>query len=478
MKPRIFVGSSVEGLGVAYAIQQNLTHDAEATVWDQGVFEISRTGIESLIKVLNSVDFAVFVCSPDDKILLRGTSENAVRDNVIFELGLFTGLLGRERVFFVVPEGEDIHLPTDLLGITAGKYDANREDESLQAGTGAVCNQIRTIIKREGRIERSSGNTAPEESKQSEAEKTSNWIDHLIRKEYPEARTKLIEEAKGKTGDDLVNSELWQAFLHFKEEPNDGPAPIQAVVSKHSERSSAYCLAASMLSWEGFEKQSKELLEQAYEKFPESEGILIQMASLLKARGDSEGAISILLSGGDSPKPALARQLADTYIDSGQEDAAIEILRASYVGYPGDRELKFQLAKRYLDAKQPKQALALLRALTLESPDVSNYWGYFGNAALMLSLNNTAMAAYRKACELTEENASWILGNIGNLLNNRGFYEDAIKYFHKSLEMEADSQYAHERLASALGNKKKENQRLGELCKDGRNLVHEPSVEA
>jgi len=32
MKPKIFIGSSVEGINVAYAIQQILTKDAEATV--------------------------------------------------------------------------------------------------------------------------------------------------------------------------------------------------------------------------------------------------------------------------------------------------------------------------------------------------------------------------------------------------------------------------------------------------------------
>src|SRR5574342_679666 len=136
MKPRIFVGSSVEGLNVAYAVRQNLAHDAETTVWDQGIFELSRTTIESLGNILDSIDFGIFVFSPDDAIVLRGKESLSIRDNVLFEIGLFIGKLRRDRVFFIIPEKTDLHIPTDLLGVIPGKYDPNREDKNFQAATG------------------------------------------------------------------------------------------------------------------------------------------------------------------------------------------------------------------------------------------------------------------------------------------------------------------------------------------------------
>lgn len=153
MKPRAFIGSSVEGLNVAYAVQQNLLHDAEITVWDQGVFELSSTTIESLVKALSSNDFAIFVFSADDILKMRGKESSSVRDNVLFELGLFIGKLGRERVFFLMPDGAELHLPSDLIGITPGKYEPKRADGSMQAATGPASHQIRLQIKKVGQIE-------------------------------------------------------------------------------------------------------------------------------------------------------------------------------------------------------------------------------------------------------------------------------------------------------------------------------------
>ncbi len=147
MKPKIFIGSSREGLDIANAIHANLTRDAECTVWSNGVFQISGTTIYSLINALRNSDFGVFVFSPDDLTIMRGQQNPVVRDNVIFELGLFIGRLGVERCFFITPDHvADLRLPTDLMGIMPGQYEANRHDKNWLAATNPVCMQIRAKL--------------------------------------------------------------------------------------------------------------------------------------------------------------------------------------------------------------------------------------------------------------------------------------------------------------------------------------------
>jgi predicted nucleotide-binding protein len=143
MKPRIFIGSSSEALAVANAIHAELDRDAECTVWTQQVFGLGANAVDSLTKQAEESDFAIFVFAADDQATIRGHLFAVPRDNVLYELGLFSGILGPERCFFVTPRGSSIHLPTDLAGITAGDYDANRSDKNLQAAVGPFCAKVR-----------------------------------------------------------------------------------------------------------------------------------------------------------------------------------------------------------------------------------------------------------------------------------------------------------------------------------------------
>lgn len=148
-KPRVFLASSVEGLGVANAINECLDHDVELVHW-KASFGLSSYTIDELMVKSKTVDFAVFVFTPDDVSTIREQSHVVARDNVLFELGLFIGSLSRERCFIVKPRGVVMHFPTDLLGLTPADYDGDRSDNDLTQALNAPCIKISKEIKRLG----------------------------------------------------------------------------------------------------------------------------------------------------------------------------------------------------------------------------------------------------------------------------------------------------------------------------------------
>ena len=148
LKARMLIASSAEHLNLAYAAQENLDRDVEATIWSQGVFVLSRPAISSLVEKLKNCEFGLFILSPDDITNIRNVQKQTVRDNVIFELGLSIGHLGVERCFMLIPRDvENLHIPSDVFGLVPATFEANRTDNNLAAALGPACNKIRNAIK-------------------------------------------------------------------------------------------------------------------------------------------------------------------------------------------------------------------------------------------------------------------------------------------------------------------------------------------
>ena len=97
--PTVFIGSSTEQISTARALKAHLDTFAKATVWDEAAFELNTSIFGALLKAADCFDFAVFVFDADDVALIRQSEARTVRDTVVFELGLFTGRMGRGRAF-------------------------------------------------------------------------------------------------------------------------------------------------------------------------------------------------------------------------------------------------------------------------------------------------------------------------------------------------------------------------------------------
>ena len=71
-----------------------------------------------------------------------------MRDNVLFEIGLFLGRLGRERVFLIAPSNTfdtTLTLPSDLTGVQPSFYAA--EAPNLRAAVGISLHEMKSALK-------------------------------------------------------------------------------------------------------------------------------------------------------------------------------------------------------------------------------------------------------------------------------------------------------------------------------------------
>jgi len=147
LKPKIFIGSSRESKEIADAIDHGLRPEAEPTVWAPGGFDLSENTLAGLMRSARESDFGIFVFAGDDTTEIRGQQLKVPRDNVIYELGLFTGHLGLSRCFFVAPRDLPIRIPTDLQGITFEQYDSTRSDGNWKAEMNSFCSRVKDTIK-------------------------------------------------------------------------------------------------------------------------------------------------------------------------------------------------------------------------------------------------------------------------------------------------------------------------------------------
>ncbi len=156
-KPRIFIGSSGKQAKLLQALTRGLQDVAQVEPWTTSLTPGTST-LERLVELAHQVDFAAFVFARDDWTTVSpapaqptATGQDSPRDNVVFEAGLFGGVLGMRRTFILHSRGSK--LPTDLLGLICIRYD----DAATSAEMKVLNQKLRQAIESEGRLARIDG---------------------------------------------------------------------------------------------------------------------------------------------------------------------------------------------------------------------------------------------------------------------------------------------------------------------------------
>jgi hypothetical protein len=121
-------------------------------------FNPGTTTLQRLIDLSREVDFAAFVFAQDDWTTDSAPASDSPepgqaspRDNVVFEAGLFGGVLGMQRTFILHANGSK--LPSDLLGLTSVRYDPATSAAEMRA----INEKLRKAIEGAGRLARIEG---------------------------------------------------------------------------------------------------------------------------------------------------------------------------------------------------------------------------------------------------------------------------------------------------------------------------------
>lgn len=117
LKPQIFIGSSGNGIEVAKLVRDELQATGDVYLWAEGeLWEPNESTFDNLLRMTGYFDFGVFVGTQDDLTLTsKGEYGFETRDNVILEMALFIGALGKKKSFLIVEKGLD--KPSDFNGI-------------------------------------------------------------------------------------------------------------------------------------------------------------------------------------------------------------------------------------------------------------------------------------------------------------------------------------------------------------------------
>lgn len=151
-KPRLFVGSASEAKPFVENLCSALTDFCQVHPWySSPAFMNMESTLSDLLAATTLYDLGLFILTADDITISRRRKTHSIRDNVLFELGLFLGALGPARTIGLMEELEEkrLKVPSDLSGINLPQFTYSDHDSIVDATT-KVLPAIRRKVEKQG----------------------------------------------------------------------------------------------------------------------------------------------------------------------------------------------------------------------------------------------------------------------------------------------------------------------------------------
>ena len=303
------------------------------------------------------------------------------------------------------------------------------------------------------------------EGSQTAAADSFDWLERLRAKDYDGAIASLRTQIEALSGErEKVRLESFVGHVLMERDYATGISHYEELILRAPDHPLPYLWYGLTYHWDKSYTQAIAVYERGLARSD------VQAASLLVAKGEAlaklgrrkEAISAFELAIADYPNDVdNYADLAVLYAEENDTEGALRWYRAGLLINPKSQPLLERYAA-YLAEMPDRRPEAVLRYTTLIeiSPDNTTYRTRFGNVLVELGLNDAALECYLKANDLAGGKEAWILANIGNLYNNRALYSQAIKYLQDALKADSTSEYAHDRLASALRLHKEELKKL------------------
>lgn len=297
------------------------------------------------------------------------------------------------------------------------------------------------------------------------------WIALTMEKKFDEASKILKEDiAQAKTENERNLLEGGLGYVFISEDRKKGEAYFESLLQKPAPSFYLFYWYSISLFWIDDFSACIKVCERAIETINHPYFARL-IGDCVRAQKGLEAAISTVksLMPKFEKKGNLYCKIVEYLKALNRHDDALSTIKEGLRSDPQSETLLPVFYDELSERNDFEGAFLVVDKLLQINPKSPHYITLKGNALLALGYNDSALECYEEGRRLSDSKEGWILGNIGNILIQKGLYSRGLVDLRKGLEIEPESQYILERITHAVKQRDIEKENVSKI-RERRNL--------